>query len=304
MQQLRISATAHGLNYLPEYYAVATGGFARLGLEVTAQARDPWTGVLDDLASGAADVALGGLWVPAMYAGMGRDLVVVGQLNARFPMALVTRTPVEDFEWSWVRGRTVLVPGAGGTAPYEFTAGMMREAGVDPSGTRFGRDLSAAMLLELFEQDLGDALVADLLTATQMNLRGTGYISCRFADVGGPMPNSVYYVRRDQLERLHDHLVSLMTGVGASMAELVSSGGDGTDVLVGEHWPDVPIAALRSATGELAANGTWSSIHVDPAACERWTSMLYRAGLLTREVGCEEIVDRSAAAEAQRVAVG
>ena len=137
MQRLRITATSHGVNYLPEYHAVATGGFDQLGLEVTAEARDPWTGVLDDLASGAADVALGGLWVPAMYAGMGRDLVVVGQLNARFPMTLVTRTPVQGFEWSWLRGRVVLVPGAGGTAPYEFTAGLMREAGVDPVGTRF-----------------------------------------------------------------------------------------------------------------------------------------------------------------------
>jgi NitT/TauT family transport system substrate-binding protein len=304
MQRLRISATGHGLNYLPEYHAVAAGGFAHLGLEVTAEAKDPWTGVLDDLASGAADVALGGLWVPAMYAGMGRDLVVVGQLNARFPMALVTRTAVQDFDWSWMGGRVVLVPGAGGTAPYEFTAGLMREAGVDPAGARFGRDLSAAMLVELFEHGLGDALVADLLTATQMELRGLGYISCRFADVGGPMPNSVYYVHRDRMGTLHDRLVSLMAGVSLSMAELVVSGGDGTDALVAEHWPDVPPAALRSAVAELSTNGTWSSIRVDPAACERWTSMLYRAGLLIRELRWDEIVDGSAAAEAESLVVG
>ena len=177
MKRLRITATGHGLNYLPEYHATATGELARLGLEVTAEARDPWTGVLDDLASGSADVALGGLWVPAMYAGMSRDLVVVGQINARFPMALVTRSPVDGFEWSWVRGRTILVPGAGGTAPYEFTAGLIREAGVDPAAARFGRDLSAAMLGELFERGLGDAIVTDLLTATRMQMSAIGYIS-------------------------------------------------------------------------------------------------------------------------------
>ena len=160
------------------------------------------------------------------------------------------------------------------------------------------------MLLELFEHGLGDALVADLLTATQMELRGSGYVSCRFADVGGPMPNSVYYVHRDQVERLHDRLVSFMAGVGASMAELVSSGGGGTDVLLTEHWPNVPLAALQWAVGELTANGTWSSIHVDPAACDRWTSMLYRAGLVTRELRSAEIVDGSAAAEAERVLAG
>ena len=67
MLTLNISATAHGLNYLPQYYADHLGLFADRGLAVTATAKDPWTGVLDDLDSGAADVALGGLWVPAMY---------------------------------------------------------------------------------------------------------------------------------------------------------------------------------------------------------------------------------------------
>src|SRR6516165_8479178 len=157
MDRLRIAATSHAINYLPEYHASASGAFARRGLEVTATAHDPWTGVLADLATGTADVALGGIWVPAMYAGMGRDLVAVGQLNARFPQVIVTREPVEDFQWSSLTGRTVLAPGAGGTAPYEFTAGVMREHGVDPSAVKFVRDLSRAMLCELFERGLGDA---------------------------------------------------------------------------------------------------------------------------------------------------
>src|SRR5215210_707443 len=69
MDTLNISATANGLNYLPEYLAEATGLFRDAGLAVKARACDPWTGVLDDLESGAADLALGGLWVPGMYAG-------------------------------------------------------------------------------------------------------------------------------------------------------------------------------------------------------------------------------------------
>ena len=95
MDTLNVSATANGLNYLPEYYASATGLFGRAGLDVVATAKDPWTGVLDDLASGDADLALGGLWVPAMYVGTGRKLSVVAQLNHQFPMAIVTREEVE-----------------------------------------------------------------------------------------------------------------------------------------------------------------------------------------------------------------
>ena len=61
MKTLRISATANGINYLPEYYARENGLFAQQDLDVTAEARNPWDGVMHDLADGSADVALGGL---------------------------------------------------------------------------------------------------------------------------------------------------------------------------------------------------------------------------------------------------
>ena len=99
-------------------------------------------------------------------------------------------------------GRTVLVPGVGGTAPYEFTAGLMRAGGVDPGGVKFVRDLSTDLLRELYEGGLGDAMVADPMTATVLKLGGHGYMSCHLADVGGVMPNSVYYVLRERLEEL------------------------------------------------------------------------------------------------------
>ena len=298
MERLAVSATAHGLNYLPEYHASSSGLFGQLSLEVIAQARDPWTGVLDDLADGAADVALGGLWVPAMYAGKARDLVVVGQLNARFPMVVVTRAPVADFEWEWMTGRTVLVPGAGGTAPYEFTAGLMREAGVRPAGTRFVRDLSSDMLTELFVKGLGDAILLDLLSATRLEDGGAGHLTCRLADVGGPMPNSVYYVRRDRLEPLHDRLVALLWGVGTAMGQL-TAGAVPLQGLLAREWPDIGPGALHRATAELMANGTWSSTRVDPAACARWVAMLRTAGAVDRDIAYEELVDNSALDDAE-----
>src|SRR6266508_1786484 len=303
MDSLRISATAHGINYLPEYHAAARGWFGELGLTVAAEPRDPWTGVLGDLADGSADLALGGLWVPAMYFGMGRDLVAVGQLNARFPMAVVTREPVDGFEWSWMRGRTILVPGAGGTAPYEFTAGLMREAGEDPAATRFVRDLSTDMFAELFTHGLGDALVADLLTATALRRRGVGFMSCRLADVGGPMPNSVYYTRRDRLEAVHDRVVRFLAGIRRAMADLTSGTVDTSDLLAAE-WPDVDSEVLREATAELIANGTWSGIRIDPDASGRWVSILRDAGLVIHEVPYDQLVDTGAVDQAELLEVG
>jgi NitT/TauT family transport system substrate-binding protein len=303
MDLLRISATAHGLNYLPEYYARASGGFEAAGIDVVAKARDPWTGVLDDLAAGSADLVLGGLWVPAMYADKARGLVAVGQLNARFPMALVSREPVPEFRWSWMAGHTVLVPGAGGTAPYEFTAGLMREAGVEPAATRFVRDLSTDMLVELYRHGLGDAILVDLLSATTLAADGVGVISARLAELGGPMPNSVYYTRRDRVEELHGRLVGFLAAIRGAMVELTAPDAPPPAALLHAEWPDLPAGVLVTAAAELAGNGTWTSIRIEPAACARWVSILTAARLVDQPVGYEDLVDTAAVDSAEALAL-
>lgn len=294
MDRLRIAATAHGLNYLPQYLADDAGMFARRGLEVTVVARQPWSGALDDLASDAADIVLGGLWVPAMYAGMGRDLVAVGQLNDRFPMAVVTRQSVNGFSWSWLGGQTVLVPGQDGTAPYEFTAGLIREAGEDPSATRFVRDVSNEMLNELFEHGLGDAFVTDLVTAVSLQHRGIGAISCQHADIGGKMPNSVYYVKRDRVNELRELLCRFLSAIQEAMHGLVSITASDLLGLATKEWPTIDEAVLCGATEKLLHNGTWNSVRINPSGYSRWMSMLHGAGLIKEPVPYGSLVDTGA----------
>jgi NitT/TauT family transport system substrate-binding protein len=229
-----------------------------------------------------------------MYAGNGRNFVAVCQLNDRFPMTLVTREPVSDFTWSWLEGKTVLAPGQGGTAPAEFTRGLMREAGVDPAKTRFAHDLSTAMLRELFEHGLADAFIVDLGTATQLVAAGHGHISYQHALSGGRMPNSVYYVLRERLEELAPRLVPFVASIDQAMAALCSgTAGDLTQIFEKE-WPDEDARLTRAVTDQLAANGTWATVKIDPAACERWTGILHRAGLTREHVRYDEIVDNTA----------
>lgn len=290
MKTLRITATANGINYLPEYYARENGLFAAAGLDVTAEARNPWDGVMHDLADGSADVALGGLWVPAMYSQRGREFVAFAQLNNRFPMAVVTREPVADFSWSWLADRTVLVPGQGGTAPYEFTAGLMRKAGADPSRSRFGRDLSTAMLKELYLNGLADAIVADPGTAAELVLGGHGHIAVSLADEGGVMPNSVYYVLRERLDELVPRLVPFARAIEDATVHIAGSTAGTHTALIEKQWPGADLAVLEQATDFLIKSGTWTGVAIDRTGVENWTGILHDAGLTVDRVAYSDIV--------------
>ncbi|CAN5145562.1 hypothetical protein BH11ACT7_BH11ACT7_21710 [soil metagenome] len=293
MLQLNISATAHAPNYLPQYYADSLGLFAERGLQVTATAKDPWTGVLDDLDSGAADVALGGLWVPAMYWNTPRELTVFAQVNHQFPKALVTRTPRPDFQWSELVGKTILAPGIGGSAPYAFTAGLIREAGVDPASITFLRDLSSPMYVELFEAGLGDAIVLDLVNAEILRERETGYIAEDYTETGGLGPNSVYYCRTDRFAELTPQLVAFTSALQESMQLMMSVDLPALYPLLEQHWPITPALPLRRAYERMLRSHTWDTVSIDPAATERWMGILSDERMVRKAPSFIDLIDNT-----------
>jgi NitT/TauT family transport system substrate-binding protein len=293
MDTLKISATANGLNYLPEYVAAEGGLFAARGLTVTAKACDPWTGVLDDIESREADLALGGLWVPAMYAGSSRALSVVGQLNHKFPMTIVSRTETAPISLDQLAGKVVLAPGAGGSAPYEFTAGLIREAGFDVSATRFVRDLSTAMLIELYKSGLGDAIILDLVSAKELVADGFGTIVFEHLDAG-VMPNSVYYAVSERIDELSDRVDRFMDGIAAAMVKITSGTADAEiEAVLASRWPDKDASLLRAAADEMAERGVWDSAVIDRDASDRWMRILDEGGLVTHPATLEELLGSS-----------
>lgn len=291
MLTLNISATAHGLNYLPQYYADHLGLFTDRELKVIATAKDPWTGVLDDLDSGAADVALGGLWVPAMYAGTPRALSVFAQVNHQFPKALVTRLSQPDFAWSDLVGKTVLAPGIGGSAPYAFTAGLIRESGVEPGSITFLRDLSTPMFVELFEAGLGDAIVLDHTNAEAMQYRGTGFIANDYATTGGLGPNSVYYCRSERMEELSDRLVRFTSAVGEAMQLMRSVTVAELKPVLEAHWPTTPPEVLENACRRMLHSQTWATPRIDRPATDRWMGILFDEKMVGAVPAFNNVVD-------------
>lgn len=293
MDTIRISATANGLNYLPEYLADATGLFRDAGLAVSARPCDPWTGVLDDLESGDADIALGGLWVPGMYAGSSRKLTVVCQLNHTCPKATVHRGDPGEFALADLRGKVVLAHGAGGSGPYAVTAGLLREAGVDPGEVRFVRDLSTPMFLELFRAGLGDAIVLDLVSAMELEAAGHGRIVYRNLEQGGLMPNSVYYCRTDRVEELRDRLTRFVSCIDAAMRKLPDTPQETIDEILTARWPSKDLQVLREAVRQMVDGRVWETVAIDPASSDRWMRMLDESSMLTHVPGYDELADDS-----------
>lgn len=300
MDQFRISATGSGPNYLPEYVSRELGFFDAEDIAVTSWVPTPWPGVLDDIDAGAAEAALGGLWVPAMYYGRVRDYVAFAQLNARFPMALVTRGRApQPLDWHVLEDKVVLVPGSGGAAPYQFLAGVLREAGVDASRVTFVHDLSAPMLSAMFRGGTGDVLLVDGLSAAALLSQGVGQSAIRMDEVCGPMPNSVYYAPRSLLERSDQLAWRFARALQRGMDWLETHPATDIQDLLREHWPRVDLGVLTNVVEGFRCSGVWTgTVLIDPGAYTRWHDILMKGGLIPTPVAYADIIDPRPAQEA------
>ncbi|WP_051166021.1 ABC transporter substrate-binding protein [Amycolatopsis orientalis] len=302
MDRMHVSATSHWPNYLPEYIAREHGYFADEGLDFGRSAPPDWTKVLSDLHDGTAVAALGGLWVPAMYYGRGQHYVPFAALNSRNPKVLVMREPDPGFTWRSLEHKIVLAPGAGGTAPYVHTAGLMRKSGVDMATVRWVRDLSGPMMLDLFLGGHGDALVTDAVNGAVLERAGKAAIVARHDVDGGRMPNSVYYTLPGTLES-SDVVWRFCVALQRAYDWLRENSAAGVADLLAREWPQLDTGHLIEIVDDLRARGLWEDIRIDRAAYEEWLRIMVEDGLVSADVPYEKLIDPCPAdAAVERVA--
>jgi NitT/TauT family transport system substrate-binding protein len=293
--RVRVAATGAGVAYYPAFVAQELGYFQEEHLEVetTVPGLGPW--VARALASGEVDVALGGIWRPLMYRGRLTTLYAFAQLCDRCPFVLLSRRPVERFEWKQLGGCTVMVPD-GAPSPWIMLQGILRLVGVETVGTRFIQQLPGEEIIELFRAGLGDYLITAPPTSELLVEDGVARGAVSLAEAGGLIPWSVYYAAPAFLGR-NDNVAgrfarAIQKGL---MWTLTHDLGEAGHVLE-RHFPSISVDVVAKAVRSARQMGVWTNTaRVSPDGLSRWQAMLVQAGLIDAPVPYDEIVDSRAA---------
>ncbi|KAJ5657806.1 periplasmic binding protein-like II [Penicillium longicatenatum] len=300
MQRFHLTATGHNLNYLPEYIARRHGYFKEQGLDFDLKIPVPWDGVLDDLAKGIADMALGGIWVPAMYRDRVKDYTVFAQIANRCPLALLRRGHDEGFTLTDVAKSTVLMKSGGGASVGLFFKMLLRENGIDPNSISYIQDLDGAMLATLFEGGMGDYFVTDNLSALAMTSNNPEISIAMEMVKEGDIPWSVYYretatVTPEVLHLQKRFCIALNKGVDWVLQHDAESYKDE----LAELFPGVSVDVVVAVTNSFRQNGMWSTTCIPKKAFDRWQNGLSDARLIKEAFSYDELVNDVPATEAQ-----
>ncbi|KAJ5160646.1 periplasmic binding protein-like II [Penicillium canariense] len=295
MQSFHLTATGHNLNYLPEYIARRHGFFQEQGLNVTVSIPTPWDGVLDALADGTADMALGGIWVPAMYRDRVTDYTVFAQIANRCPLALLRRGHQANFKLDDVAGKTVLMKSGGGASVGLFFKMLLRENNIDPRSVDYIQDLDGVMLGNLFEGGMGDYFVTDNLSARAMAERNPD-ISVGMEMVSqGDIPWSVYYRESATITpEVFDAHRRFCIGLGKGIEWVLKHDAESYRDELGELFPNIPVEVAITVTNTFRREGMWTTPTIPRHAFDRWQLGLADARLVKEPFAYEALVNEPA----------
>ena len=134
------------------------------------------------------------------------------------------------------------------------------------------------MLVELYQAGLGDGIIADLGTATELEAAGHGTIVFRHLDSGGLMPNSVYYCRTDRVEELRDRLTRFVDAIAEAMRMTHDTRPGPARRHPGRALADQGSRTDGSVVDALATSRVWETVAIDDAASDRWMRILADEG--------------------------
>ncbi|KAL1889657.1 hypothetical protein Sste5346_008776 [Sporothrix stenoceras] len=300
MQTFNLTATGHNLNYLPQYIARRHGFFQEQGLELVTKIPTPWDGVLDALAAGEADMALGGIWVPSMYRERVENYTVFAQIANRCPLALLKHGSADEFKLTDVAGKTVLMKSGGGASVGLFFKMLLRENNIDARAVDYIQDLDGVMLGNLFQGGMGDFFVTDNLSARAMVEQNPNISVAMEMVTQGDVPWSVYYretatTTPEVMDKQRRFCLALAKGI-----DFVNNTDPTTyqDELA-ELFPNVPVEACVAVTNQFRNNGMWISPVIPVEGYNRWQLGLRDARLVSEPIPYKTLVNSEPALESQ-----
>lgn len=202
LTEVRLNEVVHSIFYAPQYVAMEKGFFEEEGLSITLDVGQGADKSMTALLSDSADIALLGTEAGIYVYNEGKEGYpkAFAQLTQRAGNFLVSRTDEPDFEWSDLKGKSVIGGRLGGMPE------LVLEYIIKENGLVIGEDVEVINNISFtstsgaFVADVGDYTVEFEPVATTLEEQGNGYIVASLGEASGYVPYTVYMATQEYME--------------------------------------------------------------------------------------------------------
>ena len=296
---VRLNEVTHSVFYPPLYVAINLGYMEDEGIKIELNSGQGSDVSMAALLSGNADIALlGPETVVYVHAeGSTNHPMVFGQLTKRDGSFLVSRTPIEDFDWSTdLVGKSVIAGRRGGMPAMTFEWLCNKNGLTNGSNITLDLETSFGAMVPTFQGGNGDFCTMFEPTATEYQNAGLGYIVASVGEYSGEIPYTCFMASRSYMSKYPDKIKGFLRAIEKAYTYIMTHSNEDVAQALLASFDGSTVESLAIAVESYKAIDAWMATPaMTEASYKRLLEVLRHSGTLESDdiVNFTDVIDNS-----------
>ena len=294
LTKVTLNEVAHSIFYAPMYVAIEEGYFAEEGIDLTLVTGFGADKTMTALLSGEADIGfMGSESTIYTYVGGTKDYAVnFAQLTQRAGNFLVSRTPIEDFSWDMLKGKSVLGGRPGGMPEMVFEYILIKN-NIDPeTDLNIDKSIDFGSTAAAFSGGQGDFTVEFEPHATALEAKGDGYVVASLGKDSGYVPYTAFSAKKSYIENNPETIEAFVRALQKGMDYVNTHSPEEIAKVIKPQFEETDLETLTTIITRYHEQNTWKQdLIFTEDAFTLLENILMESGVLEEPVPYADLVN-------------
>lgn len=293
---LQVNEVTRSVFYAPQYLAISNGFFEEEGLEIeltTGQGADK---VMTAVLAGQSDIGFCGPEAAIYVYNEGKEdyIEVFAQMTQKDGSFLVSKEPTDNFQWTDLKGKTV-IPGRKGGVPYMTFEYVLKQNGINPQ-TDLVLDDSIKFDLMAGAFAGGNAEYVTLFepTASMTEDAGKGYVVASVGEASGEIPYTAYCAKKSYIAENPTIIEGFTRAIYKGEQWVKEHTAREIAEKIVEFFPDTTIDSLATSVQKYKDIDAWKENPIlEEASFDKLQEIMTEAGELDTKAPYDKVVNNT-----------
>jgi len=293
---LQVNEVTRSVFYAPQYLAISNGFFEEEGLEIeltTGQGADK---VMTAVLAGQSDIGFCGPEAAIYVYNEGKEdyIEVFAQMTQKDGSFLVSKEPTDNFQWTDLKGKTV-IPGRKGGVPYMTFEYVLKQNGINPQTDLVLDDsIKFDLMAGAFAGGSAEYVTLFEPTASMTEDAGKGYVVASVGEASGEIPYTAYCAKKSYIEANPTIIEGFTRAIykGEQWVKEHTAREIAEEIV--EFFPDTTIESLETSVQKYKDIDAWKENPIlEKDAFDKLQEVMTEAGELTQKAPYDKVVNNT-----------
>ncbi|MFR8346083.1 MAG: ABC transporter substrate-binding protein [Mediterraneibacter gnavus] len=293
LTKLTLNEVAHSIFYAPMYVAIEKDYFQQEGIELELVTGFGADKTMTAVLSGEADIGFMGSEASIYTYNEGASDFVVNfaQLTQRAGNFLVAREEMPDFEWTDLKGSTVLGGRKGGMPEMVFEY-ILKQHGMDPkTDLNIVQNIDFGSTAAAFSEGQADYTVEFEPGATSLETGRKGYVVASLGTDSGYVPYTAFSARKSYIIEHSDTIQGFVNALQKGMDYVQTHSPKEIAKIIEPQFPETGLSTITTIVSRYYEQDSWKeNLIFERDSFELLQDILESAGELKARAPYEKLV--------------